>query len=49
MTSEVSQGVLGVKERSENIYDGSTHVQVAADELSTLAANLSSLFMRFKV
>jgi len=49
MTNEVSDGVEQVKIHSLDVKQSSEHVQVAADELSKLAENLSALVMRFKV
>jgi methyl-accepting chemotaxis protein len=49
MTNDVSDGVEKVKERSLDVKQGSEHVQIAADELSKLAENLSALVSQFKV
>ena len=49
MSTEVSEGVGQVKERSVDVKTSSEDVQTAADELSKLAENLSALVMRFKV
>ena len=49
MSTEVSEGVVQVKERSADVKNSSEDVQTAADELSKLAENLSALVMRFKV
>ncbi len=49
MTDEVSSGVEQVKDRSGEVKQSSQHVQLAADELSKLAENLSALVMQFKI
>lgn len=49
MTTEVYEGVSLVKEKSVDVKQSSEHVQTAADELSKLAENLSTLVGKFKV
>lgn len=49
MTTEVYEGVSLVKEKSVDVKQSSEHVQTAADELSRLAENLSTLVGKFKV
>ncbi|PHR27725.1 MAG: chemotaxis protein [Desulfotalea sp.] len=49
MSTDVSEGVVLVRERSVNVKSNSIDVQTAADNLSSLAENLSALVARFKV
>jgi len=49
MTSQMSEGVAQVKDRSVEVKDSSQQVRTSADELSQLAEKLTHLVSRFKI
>ncbi|MGB3211823.1 MAG: methyl-accepting chemotaxis protein [Desulforhopalus sp.] len=49
MTSQMSQGVGQVKERSIEVKENSQQIRTSADELSALSDNLTQLVSKFKI